>query len=503
MELADFDDKQIKTYAHRWFHGEPETAQKFLEQLYQPENAGIRELAAVPIMLNLLCLTFEAAYRLPRRRSELYERAITTLLEHWDASRRIDRAETEAYEPYRQLSTVQKKRLLARVAAETFAAEDYFWPRPHLEAEIVKAVSRLPNLGQQADGGAILRAIAAHHGLFIERAADIYAFAHLSFHEYFTACFIVENEARGTLKQLLTPARITDPRWREVLLLTAEMLNEADDFFTLFRQAVAHLLTTDRVLIDLADWAAARAIASMESQSNSILPRANLASLRAFYFFLARAHALAHPRDLNLDLNLNRTRALACDLALALAPDLTLDRDRILDRHLARDLTLTLDLNLDKHLDLTLGSRPALDAGLTTAWLAGRIFLEFSAKGEDIQAQVNQLVHYLAWLIELSRRLNATVLSDGLTGLTNPSATATPRVWAAFCSNLTTLMQIRCELRLWELTEAQTKQLARYFEANRLLLECLERADVADREGIKRRLLLPESKSVAFEPHGK
>jgi predicted NACHT family NTPase len=156
VELADFGPKQIKTFVCHWFRNEPDTAQKFLDELARPDNAGVRELAAVPILLNLLCLAFGDAYHLPSRRSELYGRAIHTLLKYWDDSRNIKRAETEAYELYRNLSADQKKHLIAYIAATTLPGEDYFWPRDRLESGIAQIVSRIAGVGSPIDGGAIL-----------------------------------------------------------------------------------------------------------------------------------------------------------------------------------------------------------------------------------------------------------------------------------------------------------------------------------------------------------
>ena len=45
--------------------------------------------------------------------------------------------------------------------------------------------------------------------------------------------------------------------------------------------------------------------------------------------------------------------------------------------------------------------------------------------------------------------------------------------------------------KFWELSEEQADLLARYLEANRLLLECLAVASVPDREAIEAQMLLP------------
>ncbi len=55
----------------------------------------------------------------------------------------------------------------------------------------------------------------------------------MTFQEYFTARYVVENAHRGSLEGLIS-GHLHDPKWREVFLLTAEMLNNADEFFEQF-----------------------------------------------------------------------------------------------------------------------------------------------------------------------------------------------------------------------------------------------------------------------------
>ena len=80
VEAADFDDKQIATFARKWFQAkEPAKAKEFIQQLR--ENNRIRELATNPLLLTLLCLVFEESAKFPSLRSELYEEGVDILLE--------------------------------------------------------------------------------------------------------------------------------------------------------------------------------------------------------------------------------------------------------------------------------------------------------------------------------------------------------------------------------------------------------------------------------------
>ena len=170
-------------------------------------------MARVPLLLALLCLAFEDTLKLSQQRAELYDEALDALLKKWDAGRNIRRDEV-----YRELTTKRKEGMLAQIAAETFDRAEYFIPGKTLARGFEAFLGRLPNMPAEIDGEIVLRAIVAQHGLFMERAHGIYSFAHLTFQEYFTARYVVENEARGTLPRLID--QYANPRYREVFLLT-------------------------------------------------------------------------------------------------------------------------------------------------------------------------------------------------------------------------------------------------------------------------------------------
>jgi predicted NACHT family NTPase len=230
VEVADFNDKQIEDFAKNWFvvlakdnrKEGLDKAKQFFEKLTRPENQQIRELAVTPILLNLACLVFQDAGDFPSKRSKLYEQGLDILLIKWDEARGIQRRD----EVYRSLTLPRKKQLLAQVAAITFERGDYFFYQDKMQQLIADYLSTLPDAKtdraeMQLDSEAVLKAIEAQHGLLVERARGIYSFSHLTFQEYFTARYFVESSGSQALEQL--SGQITDKRWREVFLLTAEM----------------------------------------------------------------------------------------------------------------------------------------------------------------------------------------------------------------------------------------------------------------------------------------
>ena len=78
------------------------------------------------------------------------------------------------------------------------------------------------------DPAALLLMLEQRSGLIAERSVDVLTFAHLTFQEYFAA-FSVANDSTK-LKQLMTRGRMFDPKWREVVLLFAGVIEDATTF---------------------------------------------------------------------------------------------------------------------------------------------------------------------------------------------------------------------------------------------------------------------------------
>jgi hypothetical protein len=418
VEIADFTESQIETFVGNWFRDkggekDEETGDKFLAEFAKADNKGLRDLARTPLLLTLLCLAFNETLTFPQRRVEIYEEALDALLKKWDSSRRIKRDEV-----YRKLSLGHKENMLARIAAETFERNEYFIPQPALEGLITDYVKNVPphETREGEDGEAILKAIEAQHGIFVERARAVYSFSHLTFQEYFTAKYAVANAAKGTLKNLVKE-HCMDGRWREVFLLTTSLLPDASQFMKTFRRGVDGLLESDEKLRSILSWA--------DKKAASI--QAELWIVRPYYLYIE----LYYPsRNLDLDRALSRDS----DLALSLYRNRDRDRDRALDLSLSLSLDLANNQSRGFARDLALASDRAHGLGLH----------------------------------ELAKELAALLL---------PTRRATIAEWQEFADKLRALMIKHRDIgHEWDLTDKQEAQLADYLNATRLLQDCLELA---------------------------
>ena len=88
----------------------------------------------------------------------------------------------------------------------------------------------------------------AQYGAFVERAHNVYSFAHIAIQEYYTALYIKEHP---TVFSSLIINHVYDSRWEEVFLLIAEMLADADDFFNLWLNELDSLARQSERLIRL------------------------------------------------------------------------------------------------------------------------------------------------------------------------------------------------------------------------------------------------------------
>lgn len=457
IEIADFDFSQIEAFAQKWFISVGKNAKKvglvkatrFMQKLQLSENRQIRELARTPLLLHLACSVFQAMSDFPAKRSDLYKQALEILLVRWDKARGIKRDEI-----YHELSVPHKLKLLSQIAAITFEQGHYFFPQSHVQQYIIEYLRSLPNAQTapeqlQLNSEIVLKSIEAQHGLLVERARGIYSFSHLTFQEYLTARnFVSSFEPQVLNKNLVQLAsHTTKPCWREVILLTAGMLENADALIHFMRQYSNRLMATDEKLQQFLVW--------LEEKSLSVQASYKSAAIRAFYLTLVLPGELTLVRDLSL--------ALAIDLGLAgnLAPDLTLD----LALHRALSLSLALSCNPELERILALSFALPYDKVLIC--------------DPQLQRSLQQLKEQLPPPDQGRERLKEWWNINGQT-------------WVNKLKSL--ILQYRNIGHQWRFSEQQKDVLQQYYAANQLLVDCLKsgcEVTSTTRQKVEEVLLMP------------
>ncbi|PZV28271.1 MAG: signal transduction protein [Snowella sp.] len=330
VEVADFDQEQIEVFVTKWFQSKnPVKAEKFIEKL--ADNEPIQELASSPLLLTLLCLVFGELTNFPQNRAELYEEGVDILLKRWDGKRGIERDQL-----YKNLSAKRKEDLLSLIALETFRQGNYFFKQKVAETYIAQFIENLPDAKSdpealRLDSEDVLWSIEANHGLLVTRAKGIYSFSHLTFQEYFATRKLTLNPTTETLRELVS--HLTEKRWREVILLAVEMLEDATELIQLMKQAVDQLLAEDERLQEYLQWLKAKADSLEEEYTAK-----DIEQITERFSFLAYIKS-------------NQPKIRHLYLYLEFQLDLGLD---YLDLHLYLEFSLCLYLDLDLFLLLSL-----------------------------------------------------------------------------------------------------------------------------------------------------
>ena len=371
VEMADFDDLQIEAYIKKWFDSTPDqyqhqldeemkTADQCWETLNASEHQATKELARNPLLLTLLCMVYNRSQNFPRNRAALYEDALNIFLKEWAAEKRVNRGTSIT----QYLDIADEKRMLSEIAAKNFDENRLFFTKAGLITQIQKFGAGDDNKRETFNAPEILDTILIDQGLFVERVRGSYSFSHLTFQEYLTANYIVGHprSIQGLVNQ-----HLHDPQWREIFLLTAGLMREADDLLVAMEAEAAKSINSDGIK-SLLQWAK-RKTDTTDDRYKGIVKR--LFILRQFFSLrlldkmyevfenvvnpaLAQDRALAFARYLALDRDRDRDRDQ--DLTQDLTRDLALVRyiARVLARDLTRDLAQYRDLarDLGRHLYL-------------------------------------------------------------------------------------------------------------------------------------------------------
>lgn len=450
VEIADFNNSQVAQFVKSWFKTVAQNpasqaqqlSQEFLDQLQQPQNRQIRELASTPILLNLTCLIFQSKKSFPTLRVKLYEQGLDILLVRWDESRGIHRANI-----YQKLSLPLKVKLLSKLAAKMFEHEEYFLEQNQIKiyiSDCLKAIGATDKTQEELEHESeiVLKSIESQHGLLIEQARGIYSFSHLSFQEYLTSREIVANPAQK-FPELIK--KIAESRWREVFLLTAGMTPKAENLLTLMQGEIQQQIAHSSPIQSFLNW--------VEQKAASIPVTDDAIALRVFcfHFALKRSQLPDLPPIL-------QAKAIAQDLALdrdlcRILPqsDLTWTQAQFLAHQLATQLngeilTEVEDLKRTKLRTLTDAIARDLETIATIAFIPS-----FEQKIKDLQQQLPQppakIADYQTWWTE-----------NGKT-------------WAQQLQNIATT-ELNCTYQ-WQWSQREWELLQQCDRASQLLKDCI------------------------------
>ncbi|MEM6423792.1 MAG: NACHT domain-containing protein [Cyanobacteria bacterium P01_D01_bin.128] len=361
VAMAAFDDSQIRIFISNWFKKprdlEVGTARRCWALLSSSDYQAAKELAQTPLLLTLLCVIYDEFQDLPRKRHQVYGEALDVLLRKWASEKRIQRNPI-----YQELSAELELDLLSEIARENFIQDRFFFEKENIIEEIRKFLVKNLNAPDHLDAEQVLREIEIQQGILVERAQSIYSFSHLTFHEYLTAKWIVNNldievnqqktalalsstnknflkrlssnlsffkgsvrdsEKSGDLDinpnvQQLVSSYILDSRWKEIFLLLAGLMpgrKGADDLLiAMEKESQANLDSQDlSAFRDLIRWVNNKNWQSINNFSEVVINRVTVLVIA-----LDLTIAFGLELDFDIDLKLNLDVDLDIKLARAL-----------------------------------------------------------------------------------------------------------------------------------------------------------------------------------------
>ncbi|WP_017313925.1 NACHT C-terminal helical domain 2-containing protein [Mastigocladopsis repens] len=458
LEIADFNSEQITMFVQKWFletarnkpHEGEMKAWNLLNKFNLPENKQICELAVTPILLSLTCRVFDDKGKFYSKLSELYEQGLEILLAKWDESRRIDRRNSVDY----GLSIKQKRKLLTYLAVRKFEQEQYMlFEQDEIQAYIAEYLNISPE-----DSQTILESIEAQHGLLVERAQRIYSFSHLTFQEYFAAKWFCEQADWEILAK-----HISETRYREIFLITTELSSNSEQLLKIIKNEIDYVLGADKELQNF--------LTRVYAKSKSVTATYHPAKIRAFYFSINRNDILLDFQDTS---NFCSTHTFDIDINSVINPEYA--PDCVLDFELALFLYNAYCIAVDP---------PVIDA--FSYFHTNQQFLQGYEKLTAYQVEAE----FRAELEKIKNALPSFSWEDWESyknwGLTEG------RIWADRLRRL--IVKYRnIRHNLHHLKNEQWELLKQYYDANKLLVDCLNSACAVSgtvRQEIEDTLFLP------------
>ena len=230
VELEPFGDQQIQDFLNSW--SEPMPAGKSPAQLMASlrEQPKLLNAARNPLLLTIITHLYSESreYVLPRSRAEFYKQAAEILLDQW-----------QRHLGQNQFDGPEKRNVLANLALEmqrSIASGERDRRTIDRERAIAVATGLMPGLGRDASAVApILREIVERSGLLLAIDGGArYAFAHLTFQEYFAAHALLSDP--GALID-----RFSDDAdaWREVVALWCGLVPDCTEMIEKVREVDA------------------------------------------------------------------------------------------------------------------------------------------------------------------------------------------------------------------------------------------------------------------------
>jgi DNA polymerase III delta prime subunit len=208
IRMSPFTPFAILRFLSQWqFEGKKSSL-----ELFEMINgrAHLSELASNPLMLTIITFLYsKPKYTLPDNRVQFYEQCSLALLEEWDRTKQVDRAN--------KFESDQKVAVLSRVAFEHISSagiDDELIDREVIHKYVREVMERM---SLKVDEYPLMTdEIVRNSGLIHAIPPNDYRFPHRTFMEYFAAHYL---EKKKSYEEMLDLYNQDPGKWKEVLLL--------------------------------------------------------------------------------------------------------------------------------------------------------------------------------------------------------------------------------------------------------------------------------------------
>ncbi len=238
--LSPFNLQQVQQFVSNWYQlyvpkqANHEQRINDLKQRLQADD-GLGRLARIPVLLNMICFIHARRGRLPDGRAELYQRIAETYLVSLDKARGLKFQDHELRFDYYDLTEWLAAIAYTMQVRRTEEKSAILITETEVQDILKNGLDERGLTGEQAkyECQFILDYLSHRSGLFIPRGKDeqgreLYAFAHLSFLEYFAACHLKRQVLLYAKKDwLVLRKRASQVWWHETFALFFEILDHA------------------------------------------------------------------------------------------------------------------------------------------------------------------------------------------------------------------------------------------------------------------------------------
>lgn len=217
--IQKLDRNQISDFISRWFEiveGVKQSGQGKRLALLVNHDANLLSLSMNPLMLSLICLVGVQGIPIPRKKADLYDICVRTLLSSWEAKKGFKGvlSEPQGFEVLKRLAFWFLKERRITVTKYEISA---FIEQELEQGGLLEEVRQSQALG-------LLRNMVARAGILIEREPNVYGFVHLGLRDYLVALDLAGmDNVEEMFKSFVLP-RLHSANYENVICLCSRCL---------------------------------------------------------------------------------------------------------------------------------------------------------------------------------------------------------------------------------------------------------------------------------------